>query len=112
MDWNNMNIPVDYLGYQISVETSERRISSSQRVWSARFQLANGNEVVQRFVQACDGVKTQQAAIDKAMRFAMIAIDARADVRAAREQRWPGPSRKGQLERVTRDLAALAKTSA
>lgn len=105
-------MPVEYLGYQISVETSERRISSSQRIWSARFQLTNGTEVVQRFVQACDGVKTQQAAIDKALRFAMIAIDVRVDVRVVREQRWPGPSRKGQLERVTRDLAALAKTSA
>lgn len=106
-----MNKPVDYLGYQINVETTERRISSAQRVWSARFQLTNGCEVVQRFAQACDGVKTQQAAIDKAMRFAMIAIDVRVDVRVAREQRWSGPSRKGQLERVTRDLAVLAKPS-
>lgn len=99
---------VDYLGYQISVETAERRISSSRRVWSARFQLEHNNEVVQQYAQACDGIKTEAAAIAKALRFAKIAIDVRIDVRAVREQRWRAPTRKtqGPVERTTRDVAA------
>lgn len=107
-----MNEPTEYLGYQISVETSERRISSSQRVWSARFQLSQGSEVIQRYAQACDGQKSQYAAVDKALRFARIAIDVRVDVRVAREQRMPGTTRKGQLDRITRDLSAVAREMA
>ncbi len=107
-----MNEPTEYLGYQISVETSQRRISSSQRVWSARFQLSLGDEIVQRYAQACDGQKSQYAAFDKALRFARIAIDVRVDVRAAREQRLPGATRKGQLDRITRDLVVDARAMA
>lgn len=107
-----MNNTVDYLGYQISVETLERRVSSAQRVWSARFQLAHGSEVVRRYAQACDGVETQEAAIDQAVRIGKMAIDARIDVRVMREQRWPASSRKGPADRASRDLAARPAVSA
>lgn len=100
-----MNDPVEYLGYQICIETAERRMSSLQSVWSASFQCYKDGARAHRLVQACAGQKTRGAAQAKALRFAKIAIDAQIEARRpVRAPHVPRPKRKGSLARVTRDL--------
>ena len=75
----------DYLGYQIHVECGQHRLSSIQSAWMASFEYTRDGVSVQERVQACARQKTAQAARDKALRFAIISIDARADRRRGRQ---------------------------
>ncbi len=81
-----------YQGCRISVECKAHRVSAQQSVWSATFAYTLDGVVVQQPVQACVRQKTVEAARDKALRFAIIAIDARAEgsIHAPRARRTGG----------------------
>lgn len=88
----------EYLGYQIRVECGQHRLLPIQSAWAASFAYTHNGVLIQDSVQACACQKTAQAASDKALRFAMFSIDARAD----RTRDRPVALRLGEREGLAR----------
>ncbi len=99
----------EYQGYQIDVECKEHRRPFQKSTWSASFEYAREGQVLQKFVEACAHQKTVQAAGDKALRFAIIAIETRTQLVAAHRTARCA-RRAGALERLAHQIGHATKS--
>lgn len=107
-----MSAAVEHMGCQIHVECKEHPATSRPSLWSASFQYCRDGVVVQPFVQACARQKTAGAAHNKALRFAIIAIDTRAEASARAAPKPVAARRRGTLGSIAEELGYASELAA